>query len=414
LTLLRNRKLLTKLSLLIGLLVLIVLVVNGCSTSGMSPVGWSGVVISDDGTAFTGSREGRLVAVNLADSSRYFADPLKVPAAGGSCSSSSALGCSAAVPAVAIYGTPALADNVPIGLDSAGKAILGRVAIIAGYNGNVIAYQSNALANVVWQFTVPNAKTYNIVSSVIVYKGLAYFGSNDGNLYALQVVGDLASRTTRVAWSFPTGGYIWAAPAVDKDILVVGSFDKKIYGLNALTGQKEWEYTTGANNIAAPLIADGVVYVGSLDSTFYALNLADGKELWKYKAANWFWTRAGISNGIVYAPCLDNKVYAFNVKTYAKVGEYDLGGQISASPVVVNGQVIVATQNKTMWSIDSTNAAAAAKKIADIPEGVSSPLTAKGDIVYINAVDSAKKAENKLYGYNVVTGAVSSPISLNY
>ena len=183
------------------------LVVAGCSTSGMSPVGWSGVVIGDDGIAFTGSREGRLVAVNLTDSTRYFADPLKVPATGSSCSSTSALGCSSAVPAVAIYGTPALADNVPIGLDSAGKPILGHVAIIAGYNGNVIAYQSNALANVVWQFTVPSTKVYTILSArSLSIKIWLISAAPTVTLYALKVVGDLASRTTTVAWTFKTGG----------------------------------------------------------------------------------------------------------------------------------------------------------------------------------------------------------------
>lgn len=413
-TLLRNKRLLTKLSLLIGLLLVVVLLATGCSSRGMSPVGWSGVVVGDDGKAFTGSREGRLVEVNLADSSRHFADPLKVPASGSSCSSSSSLGCSSSTPAVAIYGTPALADNVPIGLDSAGQPILGRIAIIAGYNGTVIAYQSNALSNMVWQFTVPGNKSFPIVSSVVVNKDLAYFGSTDGYVYALKVVGDLASRTTSVAWKFKTNDIIWAVPAIYNETLVVGSFDKHIYALNALTGEKIWSFTTGATNVATPLISEGIVYVGSLDSDFYALDLKTGKEIWKYKGGNWFWAKAAIVGNLVYAPCLDNKVYVFDTKTGVKKGEYDLAGQISASPVVVNGKVIVATQNKTMWSIDSGNIAAQAQKIADIPIDVASPLTAQGDIIYINAVDPKKKTSNSLLGYNIVTGAILSPISLNY
>jgi outer membrane protein assembly factor BamB len=409
LTLLRNRKLLTKLSLLLALLLVVILIMTGCSTRGMSPVGWSGVMVSDDNMAFTGSREGRLVAVNMNDS-------LKVPSSGSSCSSSStsALGCGGAVPVVAIYGTPALAENIPIGLDSAGNQVLGKVAIFAGYNGSVYAYQSNALANLVWQYTVPVSKNSAIVSAVTVYKGLVYFGSSDGKLYALNVVGDLASRTTKLAWTFQTGDYIWATPVVSNDIVVVGSFDKKIYGINAQTGQKIWEHTNGANNIAAPLIADGKVFVGSLDSTFYALNLADGKELWTFKGKSWFWTQAVMANGVIFAPCLDNKVYALNPQSGDKIAEYDLGGQISSAPVVVNGKVVVATQNKTMWTIDSANIAAAAIKVADIPSDVSSPLTAKGDVVYLNAVDISKKNLNAIFSYNIATKAIPAPISLNY
>ncbi|HSW58366.1 MAG TPA: PQQ-binding-like beta-propeller repeat protein [Dehalococcoidales bacterium] len=396
-------------------MLIIVLVMTGCTMRGMTPEGWSGVAISQDGSmAFTGSREGRLVAINLIDSSRYFSEPLRQAASGGACGTTGMLGCGAAVPAVAIYGTPALADGVPIGLDSAGKPVLGQIVIVAGYNGVVVAYQSNALANVVWQFTVPSEQPSPIVGGVLVYKDLAYFGSSDGRVYALKVAGDLASRTTNMVWSFPTGNYIWGTPAVANDILVVGSFDKKIYGLNALTGDKIWEFTTGANNVATPLIVDGVVYVGSLDSTFYALDLQTGDEKWSFKAGNWFWAKAVMANDIIFAPSMDNKVYAFDIKTGSKINEYDLGGQISSNPVIIKGKVIVATQNKTLWSIDSTNPQTEARKIADIPADVSSPLTALGDIVFINGLDVVNRAENKLFGYNVATGAVSSPISLNY
>jgi eukaryotic-like serine/threonine-protein kinase len=398
-----------------GLFLVVAIVVTGCTTRGMSPSGWSGVVISDDGMAFTGSREGRLVEVNLNDSNRYFADPLKVPASGGSCTSTNTMGsCGGAAPVVAIYGTPGLAEDVPIGLDASGKPITGRIAIVTGYNGVVTAYQSNALANVVWQFTVPGKSVYPIISGVTIYNKLAYFGATDGYIYALQTVGDLSSRTTTIAWKFSTGGYIWSTPSVADGVLVVGSFDKKVYGLDAMTGNKKWEFATGANNVAQPSIADGVAYIGSLDSTFYAIDLQTGQQKWKFKANNWFWAKAAVANSLVFAPCLDKKVYALDVKTGSKMAEYDLAGQIASSPVIVNGKLAVATQNKTMWLIDTAKPQDPARKIADIPADISSSLTARGDTIYINAVDTNKKNENKLFGYNITNGAIVSPISLNY
>ena len=75
-------------------------------------------------------------------------------------------------------------------------------------------------------------------------------------------------------------------------------------------------------------------------------------------------------------------MYALDAKTGAKIAEYDLGGQISSSPVVVNGKVIVATQSQTLWSIDSSQSSdMQPRKIADIPQDVSSTLTARGDEV---------------------------------
>ena len=62
LTLKRKTKLLVKISVLVAVLVAVALLTS--CVRGMQPIGWSGVVINN-GTAFTGSKEGRLVSVNL-------------------------------------------------------------------------------------------------------------------------------------------------------------------------------------------------------------------------------------------------------------------------------------------------------------------------------------------------------------
>ncbi len=58
----------SRILLLLVMLVVIGLASFGC-ISGAQPMGWSGGEISN-GTLFVGSKEGRLVAVNLADESR--------------------------------------------------------------------------------------------------------------------------------------------------------------------------------------------------------------------------------------------------------------------------------------------------------------------------------------------------------
>jgi outer membrane protein assembly factor BamB len=53
----------------------------------------------------------------------------------------------------------------------------------------------------------------------------------------------------------------------------VGSNDKKLYAVDAATGQQKWAFTTGGNVESSPVVsADGaVVYVGSDDSKLYAV-----------------------------------------------------------------------------------------------------------------------------------------------
>ena len=71
-----------KILLLLVMLLVVGLTSLGC-IEGMQPIGWSGGTVPD-GTLFVGSKEGRLVAVNIADESRQWSELLKpVATAGG-------------------------------------------------------------------------------------------------------------------------------------------------------------------------------------------------------------------------------------------------------------------------------------------------------------------------------------------
>jgi outer membrane protein assembly factor BamB len=356
----------------------------------MQPIGWSGVVINN-GTAFTGSKEGRLVSVNLSNSSKLLADTLKLPASGSSCSSSSGgSACGGTATAIAIYGSPAFA-NVPV---------FGDLVYVAGYNGKVFAYDA---ANLQQRWVYPVDGNLNpIVGGVTISGSTLFFGGTDGYVYALD------TSTGALKWKHATNGEIWASPTVDNDTVFISSFDRKVYALSAATGDEKWTFTTGANNVATALVSGGIVYVGSLDRNLYALNETDGKEIWRYTGGNWFWAKPVLANGLIFAPNLDNNVYALDAKLGAqgKLQTFDMQGQVAAWPVVVNNQVVVATQNAKLWTIDATNLTVSPVLVATIPENATAPLAADGDKVYVNAPD------NKIYGYNITTKAVLQSISL--
>jgi len=83
-----------------------------------------------------------------------------------------------------------------------------------------------------------------------------------------------------------------------KPLLIFGSYDRHVYGYNAITGEPEWQFTTGDSVTATPCYAriDGtdMVFVASSDRTVYALDPLTGKELsagpgvtWRYEAYPW-------------------------------------------------------------------------------------------------------------------------------
>jgi outer membrane protein assembly factor BamB len=378
-----------RLCLLVIMLLAIGLASFGC-VKGLQPIGWSGGAVSD-GTLFVGSREGRLVAINLADESRQWSEHLKAsgqaggffgcaPTYGGSCTS-----CGTEAPGVAIYGTP---------------AVSGELVYVGGYNGKVYAFALPALSKR-WVYPLED-NLEPIVGGLVVAGGGVYFGDSDGTIRALD------AATGDKLWEFKTGDKIWATPAVSGDTLLIGSFDKKLYALNIADGSKIWELATEGAIMATPLVHNGTVYIGSFDRHLYAVNLTDGSELWKFKGENWFWATPVVYEKTIYVGCLDKKVYALQADTGNKVAEFDLESPVSSSPIVVDGSIIFASKEGLLYSIDAGRNELR-QLISDedkIEEEVYGPLCFSDGVVYIHTQDQT------LHRINAVNGAILRPISL--
>jgi outer membrane protein assembly factor BamB len=64
---------------------------------------------------------------------------------------------------------------------------------------------------------------------------------------------------------------------------------------------------------SSPVIADGVLYIGSYDNKVYALNASTGAELWSYSTNKSVLSAPAVLNGVVYAPSEDLSVYTFDL-----------------------------------------------------------------------------------------------------
>jgi len=375
-----NRVLSGKILLLLVILLMVGLTSLGC-VRGLQPIGWSGGTVSG-GTLFVGSKEGRLVAVNIADESRQWSESLRAKPTGGfGCAPPGGGGCAAAPAGVAIYGTP---------------AVSGDLVYIGGYNGKIYAFNSSSLAT---RWIYPREGNLQpIVGGLVVAQGKVYFSCSDGKVYALD------AATGDRQWEFETGDKIWSTPAIDGNTLFIGSFDNKLYALDATDGSQKWAFKTGGAIVSTPLVHDNTVYIGSFDRYLYAVDAIDGSLRWKFMSENWFWAKPVAYNNTVYAGSLDGKVYALDVRNADKVAEFNLESPISSSPVVVNSSIIFATQEGVIYSIDTGSNEL--KRLADIEAEVYGPLYASEGVVYIHTQDLT------LRRVNANTGAILMPISL--
>jgi hypothetical protein len=110
------------------------------------------------------------------------------------------------------------------------------------------------------------------LSSPAVSGGLVYFGSSDGNVYALD------ATTGGLKWKFRTGDIVHSSPAIAGGTVFVGSWDTYLYGWILHGKRNGVSNRGGSRNLqqigiqASPAIGNGVVYFGCRDSKFYALD----------------------------------------------------------------------------------------------------------------------------------------------
>lgn len=194
------------------------------------------------------------------------------------------------------------------------------------------------------------------LSSPSVWSGAVYFGSGDGNIYALD------ANTGALKWKFKTGDVVHSSPAIADGTLYIGSWDTYLYALDAASGKEKWRFKTGDdpeihNHIgiqSSPAVADGVVYFGSRDAYAYAVDAASGKPLWKFSTdGSWVNNSPAVQDGKVYfGTSIPGILHAVDAKTGKVLFDLPTGTPVFASVALANGTLYLGSFGGRLTAVD--------------------------------------------------------------
>jgi outer membrane protein assembly factor BamB len=260
-----------------------------------------------------------------------------------------------------IASSPAIADGLVYFVSSAGS-----LAAIDATNGqprwvHAVEHERRFEAQNLHGYgptsqTIPDAWDM-FVSSPAVSGGRVFFGSGDGNVYAID------AKSGVLQWKFPTGDVVHASPAVADGIVYVGSYDGRFYALDANTGQAKWTFQGGLDPAihnqqgfqSSPAVVDGVVYVGSRDAHVYAIDAATGRKKWDYPTSkSWVNATPAVRNGLVYAATSDSsRFFALDGRTGRLRFNFDAKAYVFSSPALAGGLAYFGSHNGRLYAVDA-------------------------------------------------------------
>ncbi|MBJ05558.1 MAG: hypothetical protein CMO40_00340 [Verrucomicrobiaceae bacterium] len=170
-----------------------------------------------------------------------------------------------------INGTPALVE--------------GRTVILGGCDAivHIVDVHSGKAVNEV-------GVDAEIIGTVATMGSMVYSANYGNQLVAVDI------KEEKPKWIYEDKDFgFYAAPALNDDMVFIGSRDKHLHAVHRESGKRAWRFKTGSRVDGGAIVFKDAVVFGSGDGRLYALNTADGREIWRLDLGE------GLSSDLAFA-----------------------------------------------------------------------------------------------------------------
>jgi outer membrane protein assembly factor BamB len=144
----------------------------------------------------------------------------------------------------------------------------------------------------------------------VIYSSSMFVGAESGRIGGLLTATDPATGESVGEWGFATLNPVLSSPTVANNMAYVGTQEGYLYAVDLETGIERWGFAAQDQVFASASVAGDTVYVATMDGSIYALDAATGVTRWTYKTDGAIWSAVTVANGFVYAGSDDGTIYA--------------------------------------------------------------------------------------------------------
>jgi eukaryotic-like serine/threonine-protein kinase len=154
-----------------------------------------------------------------------------------------------------------------------------------------------------WDY--PTSKSW-VIGTPAVRDGMVYVGTSDSSRFMA-----LDAKTGRLRFNFKAGAYLFSSAALAGDLAYVGSHNGKLYAIDTKTGKQAWEFQTEAakKDPMKVLSADG-----SLNQEAFGPIFGDFQDMYldayKFMTVGAIMSSPVVDKGVVYFGSMDGNLYA--------------------------------------------------------------------------------------------------------
>jgi outer membrane protein assembly factor BamB len=183
--------------------------------------------------------------------------------------------------------------------------------------------------------------------------GWESFRGNDGNTaYIPQPI----DTPLNLLWSLETKKLLRSSPIIVSNVLFIGSLDKTLYFVDALTGENLGRHKISTSISSSACVRDTILYFAQDkgDETFFALNLLTGDLLWEKKLGD-ISSSPKIFQERVFIGTNSGMLCVFNRFNGEKIWEFKTEDAVISTPASSGEIVCFGSGDDNLYALDKEN-----------------------------------------------------------
>jgi len=232
----------------------------------------------------------------------------------------------------------------------ASPLLLDQTLFIGNLSGNFFALDALS-GRIKWEYEISGEimGSANWVAVPNSSKKLVLVGSYDTKMYCFN------AETGDLEWTYETDYYINGAPATDGQHVVFGGCDEMLHIVSVIDGTKKGEVWAGSYIAGSAALVDNRAYVGHYDSKLVCIDLAEQKIVWEYEdkeSRGEFFSSPAVGNDRVIIGSRDYFLHCVDRETGQKIWKFQTRDEVDSSPVIVNGKVVFGSADGRIYMLN--------------------------------------------------------------